>query len=234
LGTVSVLSTIEALGAAHPVGARCAAMIAARALPALLSAAVLAAVGAVACDVGDALCPYDTVDEDRADTCPYGPPGGPQKKKAEQCVIDFDDTDCTVTWADDVYPRLVAPLDQERSGGGCTNPGCHGDGSQGGAKILLPDTATPPELYELLAAYANDRGDPYVAEGDANAWFLCNLKAIEGGGSAMPPTAGLTDLPASEQDDDDLAVIEKWVACGMKNDGLGAGGGGAGGAGGGS
>ncbi len=188
----------------------------------------------VGCDVGDARCPTDTVEEDRSDDCPYGPPGGPQKKKAERCTIVFDDAQCDVTWADDVFPILVAPADKTRSGGGCTNPGCHGPGTQGGERLLLPAEATASELYEALASFTNDRGDPYVAQDDSSAWFLCNLTAIEGGGSAMPPTAGLTDLPDTADDDTDLDVITRWVRCGMKNDGVGTGGGGgAGGAGGG-
>ncbi|NUO52024.1 MAG: hypothetical protein HOV80_24500 [Polyangiaceae bacterium] len=45
----------------------------------------------------------------------------------------------------------------------------------------------------------------------------------------MPPTAGITDSPATTEDDQDLAVIQEWIRCGMKLDGMGTGGGGVGG-----
>jgi hypothetical protein len=188
---------------------------------------------AASCSVGDAHCTDKTVEEDRNDGCPFGPPGGPQRKSSGGgCVVTFDDTACTKTFADDVYPILVAPVGQ--NGGGCTAAFCHGPTGTGALALVVAEDATPTELYAALAALTNDEGDPYLEEDAPNAWFLCNVKATIGGGSAMPPTAGLTSP-------DSVAVIEEWVRCGMKNDaGSGVGGGpgtggapGAGGAGGG-
>jgi hypothetical protein len=70
---------------------------------------------------------------------------------------------------------------------------------------------------------------PYIEEDADNAYFLCNVFGTLGGGSAMPPTAGLTDDPATDADDGHAAIIEEWVRCGMKLDGAGTGGGGTGG-----
>ena len=184
-----------------------------------------------ACDIGDAYCPPNTVEEDRNDDCPYGPPGGPQRKNAERCEVAFDSAGCTVTFRDDVFPILNGSSAAPRSGGGCTLPGCHTEGSQGGARLLIPTGVDADGLYAALAASKNDAGDPYIAADNPNAWFLCNLEAKVGGGSAMPPTAGLTDSPDTNDDDTDRAVIEEWVRCGMKLDGAGTGGGGAGGGG---
>jgi len=183
------------------------------------------------CDVGDQYCPSNTVEENREDACPYGPPGGPQRKNAERCEVAFSDDACTVTFRDDVFPILTGSYASPRSGGGCTTPGCHTEGTQGGARLVIPDAVDADGLYAALAAVTNDAGDPYIAESNANAWFLCNLEAKVGGGSAMPPTAGLTDSSDTNDDDADKAVIEEWVRCGMKLEGGGAGGGGAGGAG---
>jgi hypothetical protein len=183
---------------------------------------VLAAVAA-SCSVGDAHCTDNTVAEDRKDGCPFGPPGGPQRKQTDGCVISFDDSVCTKTFADDVYPILIAPVGQ--GGGGCTLSACHGPTGTGALALVVAEDATPTELYAALAGVTNDDGDPYVEEDSANAWFLCNVKATPGGGSAMPPTAGLSSP-------DNVAVVEEWVRCGMKNDaGSGVGGGPVGGAG---
>lgn len=197
---------------------------------------------ATSCKVGDAICTDHTVEEDRYDDCPYGPPGGPQRKKAEGCVVTFDKSNCTKTWADDVYPILVATSSGQESGGGCAQQACHGPTGSGAIAYSIGETPTPDELYATLSAVKNEAGDPYIKADDETAFFLCNLKATIGGGSAMPPTSGLTDSPNSPNDDDDLAVIEEWVRCGMANDsaaggggtgGGGTGGGGTGGAGGG-
>jgi hypothetical protein len=183
------------------------------------------------CTVGDAICTDKTVDEDRNDDCPYGPPGGPQREQTgDGCQVTFDKTSCTKTFRDDVYPILVAPNSGADSGGGCTLAACHGPTGTGSIAIVLPETSTPDELYAALAAHENEAGQKYWGADDANTYFICNVKATIGGGSAMPPTAGLTDSPSSTDDDDDLAVIEEWVRCGMALDGAGTGGGGTGGA----
>jgi hypothetical protein len=191
-------------------------------LGAALAAVVVLAGVTAACSVGDAHCTDNTVEEDRDDACPFGPPGGPQRKQADGCVVTFSDQGCSKTFADDVYPILVAPVGD--GGGACTAGFCHGPAGSGAVALVVAETATPSELYAALAALTNEDGDPYVEEGATNAWFLCNVKATLGGGSAMPPTAGLTSP-------ENVEIIEEWVRCGMKNDaGSGAGGGPEGGA----
>jgi hypothetical protein len=197
------------------------------ALVALLCASLSAA---AACSVGDAICTDQTVEEDRNDDCPYGPPGGPQRQKAERCTVNFDTTDCSYTFRDDVYPILVGPYTGARSGGGCTTQACHGPEGTGKTDLVVAEMPTPDELYEALSAKVNTQGDPYVELDNPNAYFLCNVTATLGGGSAMPPNAGLTDDPSTPDDDNDLEVITRWVVCGMKLDG-GEGGGGDGGGG---
>jgi uncharacterized membrane protein YgcG len=192
---------------------------------ALLALSVPLAVMSASCGVGDAICTDKTVEEDREDSCPYGPPGGPQRKNVDGCVVPLDDSNCTKTFADDVYPILIAPPGAQ-GGGGCTLAACHGPDGSGKVDMVVAEDATPDELYEVMAAVRNEAGDPYVAEGDSSAYFYCNVKAIVGGGSAMPPS-GFAAVP------ENLAVLEEWARCGMKNDGVGTGGGGVGGSGGG-
>lgn len=178
------------------------------------------------CSVGDAICTDNTVEEDRDDDCPYGPPGGPQKEaKPGGCATIIDEgATCEVTWAGDVFPILSSP--QPSGGPACSNKFCHGPGTPGAVDMLIPtETPTSDELYDILASVTNDAGDPYIAEGDENSWFLCNVGATPGGGVAMPPTSGFTAAPT------ELAVLAEWVRCGMKKDGV-AGTGGAGGGGG--
>ncbi|MFO0552172.1 MAG: hypothetical protein U0271_27545 [Polyangiaceae bacterium] len=191
-------------------------------------ALALAALALASCSVGDAICTDKTVEEDRNDDCPYGPPGGPQRQQAERCEITFDDTNCTKTWRDDVFPILVRAYAGQDSGGGCTLQACHGPNGTGRGDLVLPESPTPDELYAALEAKTNDAGDPYLEAGNDHAYFLCNLEAKIGGGSAMPPNAGLTDSPSTPTDDNDLATIEEWVRCGMELDGSGTGGGGGG------
>ncbi len=200
-------------------------------LPVAALGSVLA--GAPSCHSGDAVCPDNTVEEDRDDDCPFGPPGGPQRQNSTKCAFTLDATACTKTFRDDVFPILVAPL-ADRSGGGCTLANCHGPNTQGGAVLLLPEASTPDQLYAALAAFKNDSGDAYIGADDPKAWFICNLRGVEGGGNAMPKPSGLTDSDKTTADDQDLATVEEWVRCGMKLDGIGAGvgGGGVGGAGG--
>lgn len=197
-----------------------------------LGLCVAAAAGFGACEVGDAICTDHTVEEDRNDGCPYGPPGGPQRTQASGCQVQFDDSNCTVTFRDDVFPILTAPVNPVgRSGGGCTSAACHGPNGGGKADLAFPsDTPTADEVYNGMAALTDDAGNPYVAANNPKAWFICNLRGVDGGGSAMPPTAGLSDSESAE-DDQDLPIIEEWVRCGMKLDGTGTGGGGVGGGG---
>ena len=127
------------------------------------------------CETYSPVCPDDTVEEDRDDDCPFVPPGGPQRKRADRCEVAFDTNNCTVTFRDDVFPVLVGPLAQ-RSGGGCTLPNCHGPNTQGGGVLLLPLDSTPDQLYNAMAGFKNDSGDPYVEAATKNASLLGSLK----------------------------------------------------------
>jgi len=197
---------------------------------AILGGSLILAIVA-SCTVGDAICTDKTVDEDRNDDCPYGPPGGPQRDQADTCQVTFDKTSCTKTFRDDVFPIMLRGIDKDHSGGGCLNPGCHGPTSKGGIEaIVLPETGTADEIYNLLAGYENEAGQKYWGADDSDTFALCNLKATIGGGAAMPPSAGLTDASTTTEDDTDIAVIEEWIRCGMALDGVGGvGGGGTGG-----
>lgn len=194
----------------------------------MLAGAFLAASGAfwaIGCGVGDQLCPDDTLASDRGDDCPYGPPGGPQKKKQlRECAkVKFDATGCAgVSFTATVFPIFTTGK------GNCTATGCHGtaaDGAKANGLTFAPDI-TAADFYKRLADYKNPQGDPFWGDHNELAWAECNLLAQPGGGSPMPKPGGLTD-PA------DQAAVTKWITCGMTLDGAGGGGvGGAGGAGG--
>jgi hypothetical protein len=201
-----------------------------RPLPSAILGGCLVAVVSASCTVGDAICTDKTVDEDRNDDCPYGPPGGPQRDQADTCQVTIDKENCTKTFRDDVYPILMRGIDKDNSGGGCTVPGCHGPTAKGGIEaIVLPEGATADELYNLLAGYENEAGQKYWALDDSDTFALCNLKATIGGGAAMPPSAGLTNASTTAVDDNDISVVEEWIRCGMELNGAGTGGGGTGG-----
>jgi hypothetical protein len=172
---------------------------------AALAWAIAAAPG---CDVGDQICPDDTLYTDESDDCPYGPPGGPQLKRGRECpLIETFVTDgCEqVLFERDIFPIFTSdPL------GNCTQAGCHG--SEVVAINLkgatLPPDITPQAMYDVLAAYKNDAGDPYWGPNETRAWALCNILAQPGGGSPMPPS-GFSDPTAA-------AKVAQWIACGMQ------------------
>lgn len=188
-----------------------------------------AALWAVGCSVDDQLCPDDTLASDLTDACPYGPPGGPQKKKQlRECPkVTFDETSCAgVSFTATVFPIFTMGK------GNCTATGCHGTAADGAkAKgLTFPPDITPADFYKKLSDYKNSQGDPYWGDHAELAWVQCNLLAQPGGGSPMPKPGGLTDPM-------DQAAVTKWITCGMSLDGAGgsgAGGSGAGGAGGGT
>jgi len=189
---------------------------------------VLAAASLLAsCDVGDQLCPDDTLASDTDDNCPYGPPGGPQKKKlARECpLVTFDMADCAgVSFETHVFPVFAIDPNSLQSGNGnCTAGGCHGTPQDAAAAngLQFADTITPLELYTTLSEYKNPQGDPYWGEANDHAWVQCNIAAAPGGGSPMPKPGGLTL-------ESDLTSVLKWVKCGMKPPGttMGVGGGG--------
>jgi len=183
----------------------------------------------MSCDVGDQICPDDWLASDLSDNCPYGPPGGPQKKKlARECpLVAFDNSDCAgVSFETNVFPILAIDPNSLQSGdGNCTSQGCHGTTQDAVAanNLHFPDTITPDELYTTLKAYLNPQGDPYWEEGNERAWVQCNVTAAPGGGSPMPKPGGLTL-------ESDQTSILKWIKCGMHPPGT-TGTGGAGGSG---
>jgi hypothetical protein len=166
-------------------------------------------------DVGDQACTEKSVATDKDDGCPYGPPGGPRVTEGgcPNVVVEGDPTACTVSWEGDVFPLFKDPAI-----GNCSADGCHGPVARQGG-IYLP-AGDPAASYVELKDYLNSELAPYVSdEAPEEAWILCNLTATIGGGEPMPPKSGLTDATA-------LAVIERWVTCGMKPGGPAGGGGG--------
>lgn len=198
-------------------------------LPSLGLVAIAISSLVASCGVGDQICPDDTLASDTDDECPYGPPGGPQKKKlARECpLVVFDMTDCAgVSFETNVFPIFAIDPNSLQSGNGnCTSTGCHGttQDALSANGLQFADTITPLELYTRLSDYKNPQGDPYWAEGNDHAWVQCNIVASPGGGSPMPKPGGLTL-------ESDQTSILKWVACGMKPPGTTMGTGGAGGA----
>lgn len=173
----------------------------------------------MSCSVGDQLCPSDWLPNDLNDSCPYGPPGGPQKKKqVRECpLVTFDTSNCAgVSFENDVFPILTT------GNGTCTAGGCHGT-PQDALKangLQFASDITPADFYNKLTMYKNPQGDAFWGAMDDHAWALCNFLAEPGGGSPMPKPGGLVD-PA------DQAAVTKWITCGMNPPGTtGVGGGG--------
>jgi hypothetical protein len=190
-----------------------------------MSLAAFLAMGGVSaggCGVGDQLCPDDTLASDLTDDCPYGPPGGPQKKKqVRECPkVEFDDSDCAgVSFTTDIFPLFTDP----QRAGKCTSSGCHGSTADAAKAngLHFSSDITPDALYQTLADHKNPQGDPYWGDHEELAWAQCNLLAQPGGGSPMPKVAGFTKP-------EDQDIVTKWITCGMVFAG-GEGGGGAGG-----
>jgi hypothetical protein len=177
------------------------------------------------CDVGDQACTDDFNYKDTDDRCPYGPPGGPQLQEiGRECpLIVFrspGDPECAnATFKGDVFPRM-----QATDGGRCSLSSCHGTEAAASAAFGVLLTEDPNQFYDALTSYKDPAGDPYIEENNERAWMHCNVAQLPGGRSAMPKQSGL----ASQADID---LVNLWMACGMKNDGV-DGGGGAGAAGG--
>lgn len=202
--------------------------------PFTLAAAALAlgvSLAFSACYTGDQSCAEAYNQNDPNDHCPYGPPGGPKisNANAPDCPLitklDAASAECQVTFAD-VYPRLDAA-----DGGNCSNngTGCHSSTIKG----IAPFTDAQ-SMLDALSVYKGEIGrkyyDPDVSE---KSWWVCNLKGDAG---KLMPT-GATPRMKNE----DILLVERWLACGGKPAPAakslpgsgGAGGTGAGGAGGG-
>jgi hypothetical protein len=174
----------------------------------------------MSCGVGDQECPSDWLANDLSDACPYGPPGGPQKKKqVRECpLVTFDTSNCSaITFEGDVFPILTG------TSGNCTASGCHGTSTdaQKAKGLQFSPTITAQAFYDRLTMYTNPQGDAFWGPMDDHAWALCNFLALPGGGSPMPKPGGII-YPT------DQATITKWINCGMNPPGTNVGGAGGG------
>ena len=176
-----------------------------RAASILLTALALASLAACRVSVGDQACTEESKVNDKEDTCPYGPPGGPKvlESGCPDITQESDPALCTTTWTD-VYAILSGPT------AGCTINGCHGEAP--GARGIFLSPTDSNSFYEELKAYKGSQGYPYINEEQpTHSWILCNLGGVPGGGAPMPPPSGL--------DETELATIQQWAACGLKRSG---------------
>lgn len=206
--------------------------------------AALAGVMVAGCstDVGDQVCTEESIERDRDDDCPYGPPGGPSVQITgdgfcpDPPVIDEAGPGCDTATFGSVYAMFEKPIDPD--GGNCVDSKCHGVAAAGDTPKFFPamiqrDPENPQDAlgptYDSLQKWGIAKyGRPYIRGVDAEpstagspeqAWILCNLQGQRG--LIMPsPTGFKSDAP--------LATVRAWVDCGMKKT-LEAGAGGAGG-----
>lgn len=175
--------------------------------PFLATAAALA-VGASlafsACYTGDQSCAEAYNQNDPNDHCPYGPPGGPKisADNTPDCPIitklDPAGADCQLTFAD-AYARLDAP-----DGGNCSNggSGCHSATIKG----IAPFT-DPQAMLDALSVYKGEIGRKYFdPDNPEKSWWVCNLKGDAG---KLMPTGATPRMKAA-----DIALVERWLACG--------------------
>ncbi len=168
----------------------------------LISALALVAFAGCRIDVGDQVCTEESKVNDKEDSCPYGPPGGPKVLESGCPDIEqtMDPAMCTTTFTD-VYNILNGPT------AGCTLNGCHGE-SPGARGIFLSPTDSNA-FYEELKGYKGSQGYPYINEEQpTHSWIMCNLGGVAGGGAPMPPPSGLNEA--------DIATIQQWASCGLK------------------
>ena len=227
-------------------------------VPLVLASLLGFAAAACSTDVGDQSCTEESIDRDRDDDCPYGPPGGPSVQIAgdEFCTDPPklpDPADIPASCAQEftftrVFNIMTNPDVKEGGGGDCTNSSCHGV-----AKLDDPPKFNPPmvatsasETHKSLQAWGMATyGRPYIRDINAgaevpgsseDAWILCNLRGLRG--KIMPFAAGFI----GDEGKASVDVVRGWVDCGMQAPvegesaagGAGVGGGpGAGGAGGG-
>jgi hypothetical protein len=171
----------------------------------LLTALAAAAIASCQVSVGDQSCTEESNPNDKEDTCPYGPPGGPkvQETGCPNIPPEPDPANCTVTWPQ-VYEILRGPS------AGCTINGCHGEAP--GARGIFLSPTDSNAFYDELKGYVGSQGYPYINEEQPDrSWILCNLTGLPGGGAPMPPPSGLGDA--------DFAIIQQWAMCGLKRTG---------------
>lgn len=200
------------------------------------------ALGACSTDVGDQVCTEESIDRDRDDDCPYGPPGGPAVQVGDDFCSDepvfysagAEPAECATEWT---FPKVMEIFDREdvftAGGGNCSNANCHGVASLDQIPINQPPmiAGNAAETHKSLTAWGmTDYGRPYIRAVDASAstpgkseqaWILCNLTSLRG--QIMPSPSGFQKEPGAES----LKIIRGWVNCGMRET-PGAGVGGAG------
>jgi hypothetical protein len=180
------------------------------------------------CYNGDQSCSEAYNPNDLGDRCPYGPPGGPKPGAFPSgcpSIETLEGADCEgVTWAA-VHARLLAP-----ESGNCTNAGkgCHTNPIVDVAAFVDPaNPASPMDdgrlFLDALAKYTGTFGSAYPTVKDNDAvprlyydrespelsWWLCNLRGDAG--SLMP-----SGKPRMSEED--IALLEKWLACGAADD----------------
>ena len=171
--------------------------------------ALLASVAFSACYTGDQSCAEAYNQNDPNDHCPYGPPGGPKisNDNAPDCPlitkIPAGDPQCTTISFADVYPRMIAP-----DGGNCTNAGsgCHSSVIKG----IDPFTKDDPQaMLDALSVYKGEIGRKYYdPDASEKSWWVCNLRGDAG---KLMPTGATPRMQNA-----DIALVEKWLACGGK------------------
>jgi hypothetical protein len=167
-----------------------------------------------ACSVGDQSCSPAYNPQDLSDGCPYGPPGGPQLSAPpdEACPLvegPLPDDDCdNIGWTEDVWPRLRTEPDPAAgvtNVGACAAVGCHAPPA--GAKGVTLPYADASGAFEALAGYTGQLAPrAYIDTMQPNrSWIVCNLRGDVG--IPMPYLSTIND--------DDVALTERWVRCGI-------------------
>jgi hypothetical protein len=155
----------------------------------------------------------------------FGPPGGLRIRGAQTGVAcplppgvspNPTPAECTVSWANDVFP-----LFDETGPYLCALGGCHnGPNDATGVNMVAGDEEGS---YIALAAFVNG-GRPYISpNAEDSPYLMCNIdpKTTAPYGTPMPDLSTVVS-------DADLQLIGLWAACGMENDdGVGSGAGGA-------
>lgn len=137
------------------------------------------------------------------DSCPYGPPGGPQVKETP-CVLKMNSGGTCPPWST-IYNGVFVPKDH----GNCSSAGCHGDEKTAGFGLYLPSNDSH-QAFLNMQNYTGTVGSPYINKDDvAKSWILCNLTSAPGGGLPMPKPNGF-------RDQNDVTLVTQWAECGLK------------------
>jgi hypothetical protein len=194
-----------------------------------LMLAALLGCAAFACstDVGDQACTEESIERDRDDDCPYGPPGGPSVQFDEDFCLDRPDipaelpADCATKYTfTSVFQIFITENTAAPVGGGnCMGANCHGVANIADKPAYLPAMAETDMdgTHESLQAWGlATYGRPYIRSiraGDdvpgtpEDAWILCNLTGKRG--KIMPNVTGF-------QTETSLQAVRNWVNCGMQ------------------